>query len=282
MNALLLISVILGVSAQDITKKIYNKKSPAPGAYFFVVLSALAASIFFALTSGSLDFNADIIPYSAAFAIAYTAGVVGSVIAIASGPLSLTSLIVSFSLMLPTLYGLIFLGDPISIGLFPGLALLAASLVLINKRDKGTKINVKWVISVIFAFMGNGFCTIFQKMQQLKFNGSYKNEFMIIALVITAVAALIMTLVKERKIIKKQTFTGCALGIICGAANGAVNLFVMILSGLMPVSLMFPIISAGGIVATFIISQVIYKEKLSKLQLVGFILGTVSVVLLNI
>lgn len=49
----------------------------------------------------------------------------------------------------------------------------------------------------------------------------------------------------------------------------------------MPVSLMFPIISAGGIAATFVISQVFYKEKLSKLQLVGFILGTVSVVLLN-
>ena len=75
---------------------------------------------------------------------------------------------------------------------------------------------------------------------------------------------------------------GYTLGILCGAFNGMVNLFVMILSGLMPVSLMFPIISAGGIVATFIISQVFYKEKLSKLQLIGFVLGTISVVLLNI
>lgn len=282
MNALLLVSIILGVSMQDVTKKIYNKRSSAPGAYFFVTLSALAAALFFALTSGSLNFSAELIPYSAAFAIAYTAGVVGSVIAISSGPLSLTSLIVSFSLMLPTLYGLIFLHDPIGIGLFPGLILLAASLVLINKRDKDVKINAKWVISVIFAFAGNGFCTIFQKMQQVRFNGAYKNEFMIIALIITSVAALVMTLSKERKIIKKQSFLCYSLGIFCGIANGAVNLFVMILSGLMPVSLMFPIISAGGIVVTFIISTAIYKEKLSKLQLIGFILGTASVVLLNL
>jgi multidrug transporter EmrE-like cation transporter len=61
-----------------------------------------------------------------------------------------------------------------------------------------------------------------------------------------------------------------------------VNLLVMILSGLMPVSLMFPIISAGGIVAIFVISLVFYKEKLSRLQIIGYILGTVSVVLLNI
>ena len=282
MNALLLITIILGVSLQDVTKKIYNKSTTLPGTYFFVTLSAFAASIFFVVSSGKLDFNPEIIPYSILFAASYTAGVVGSVIAIAAGPLSLTSLIVSFSLMLPTLYGLIFLGDPISIGLFPGLALLAASLFLINKRDKDVKINLKWIISVLFAFLGNGFCTISQKMQQVAFDGAYKNEFMIIALAITVLVCIVMTLTKERHILKAQKWSGYSLGLLCGALNGIVNLFVMILSGLMPVSLMFPIISAGGIVVIFIVSQVFYKEKLSKAQLVGFILGTISVVLLNL
>ena len=282
MNAILLITIVLGITAQDITKKIYNKKSAHPSTYLFAMLSASAAAIFFLITSGKLEFNAEIIPYSIAFATAYTTGVVASVIAIASGPLSLTSLIVSFSLMLPTLYGLIFLDDPISIGLFPGIFLLIISLFLINKRDAEVKINVKWVISVILAFAGNGFCTVFQKMQQVRFDGGYKNEFMIIALAITAIICFAMALIKERHFIKKQSVGGCALALVCGAANGTVNLLVMILSGLMPVSLMFPIISAGGIVVTFIISTTIYKEKLSRLQLIGFILGTVSVVLLNI
>ena len=282
MNAILLIAIILGVSLQDVSKKIYSKRAVKAGTYFFVTLSAIAAAIFFTLSSGKLDFNPAIIPYSILFAISYTAGVVGSVVAIASGPLSLTSLIVSFSLMLPTLYGLIFLNDPIGVGLFPGLALLAASLFLINKREKGVKINTKWVISVIFAFLGNGFCTISQKMEQLAFDGGYKNEFMIIALIITAVICLVMTLTKERDILKVQKWDGYFLGIICGALNGVVNLLVMILSGLMPVSMMFPIISAGGIVAIFVISLVFYKEKLSRLQIIGYILGTVSVVLLNL
>lgn len=282
MNALLLISIILGITMQDVTKKIYNKKSTAPGVYFFVSLSAVAAAIFFVCSSGSLNFNFPIVPYSIAFSVAYTVSVVGSVIALSCGPLSLTSLIVSFSLMLPTLYGLIFLKDPISIGLFPGLVLLVVSLILINKREKGVRINVKWVISVIFAFLGNGFCTIFQKMQQVRFDGNFKNEFMIIALAVTTLATLSMSLLKERGDIKKQTLPCYLLGIACGVMNGASNLLVMILSGLMPVSLMFPIISAGGIVVTFIISTVIYKEKLSRLQLVGFFLGTASVVLLNI
>ena len=282
MNALLLVSIILGVTMQDVSKKIYNKRSPAPGVYIFTTLSALAAAIFFVLTSKDLNFDPGILPYSVAFAAAYTTGVVASVAAISSGPLSLTSLIVSFSLMLPTLYGLIFLNDPISIGLFPGLALLAASLFLINKKDASVEISTKWVISVSLAFLGNGFCTIFQKMQQLKFEGSFKNEFMIVALIITAVISLTMALIKEHGIIKKQTAGTAALGVLCGGFNGAVNLMVMILSARMQVSLMFPIISAGGIVVTYVISKVFYKEKLSRLQLVGFILGTVSVILLNI
>lgn len=282
MNALLLISIVLLVSAQDVTKKIYNKRAAVPGTYFFVMISSASAALFFALTSGRLEFNTGIIPYSIFFAVSYTACVVGSVTAIASGPLSLTSLIASFSLMLPTLYGLIFLDEPIKIGFFPGLALLCASLFLVNKRDEDVKINVKWVIGVIFTFLGNGFCTVSQKMQQRAFNGDYKNEFMIIALLITALVTGIMVLTKEGSIVKKQTIGGYAIGVCCGAANGAANLFVMILSGLMPVSLMFPIISAGGIIATFIVSTVFYKEKLSKLQLIGFVLGTASVILLNL
>lgn len=281
MNAILLISVILGISAQDITKKIYNKRESAPGVFIFATLSAVAAAVFFALTSPSLNFNVEFLPYSLAFAAAYTTVLVASVFAIASGPLSLTTLIVSLSLMLPTLYGLVFLNDPISIGIFPGLALLVASLFFINKCDKGVKINTKWVICVSLAFLGNGFCTIVQKMQQLRFEGDFKNEFMIIALVITAAISGLMAWLRERSVIKKQSTSGIMIAIVSGLANGAVNLFVMILSGNMPVSLMFPIISAGGIAATFVISQVFYKEKLSKLQLVGFILGTVSVVLLN-
>lgn len=282
MNALLLISVVLGVTMQNVTKKMYNEKSAAPAHYFFVTISTAAAVLFFVLTSGQLSFDAKFLPYSIGFAVSYIAAGVGSVLAIASGPLSLTSLIVSFSLMLPTLYGLVFLKDPISVGFFPGLALLLASLVLINKRDKNEKISLTWVISVIFAFLGNGFCSIVQKMQQLACDGNYKNEFMIIALLITAGASLVMMFIKEPRLIKKQSLGGSALAIICGAANGLVNLLVMVLAGRMAVSLMFPIISAGGIALTYVISKVFYKEKLTRLQSLGFLLGTVSVILLNL
>ena len=64
--------------------------------------------------------------------------------------------------------------------------------------------------------------------------------------------------------------------------NGLTNMLVMILSGLMAVSVMFPLISAGGIIVTFIISKFVYKENLTRMQFMGFLVGILSIVFLNI
>ena len=46
--------------------------------------------------------------------------------------------------------------------------------------------------------------------------------------------------------------------------------------------IMFPIISAGGIVMASILSLTIYKEKLSTLQKLGLMLGVLAIVVLNL
>ena len=82
-----------------------------------------------------------------------------------------------------------------------------------------------------------------------------------------------------------------SLMIICVAAsfvgNGMCTVvqkmqFVMIRSGRLAVSLMFLLISAGGLVITYLVSRFIYKEKLTKIQFIGFVLGLSAVVFLNI
>ena len=282
MNAILLISIILGVSAQNIIKKPYTQKSDGKGAFIFGTMSSFAAMLFFVISSGGFKWEAGIIPYALGFALSYGMATVFSVLATANGSLSLTALIISFSLMIPTFYGLIFLNDPISVGLVPGLALLATSLVLINKKSDSVKITRKWLVYVFLAFVGNGMCSTVQKMQQVAFDGAYKNEFMIIALASVVIGLLIVSLISEHTTIIKCVKVGWYLALPCGIMNGVVNLFVMLLSARMPVSLMFPLVSAGGIVITYFVSRFVYKEKLTKVQLIGFVLGVGSVILLNI
>lgn len=281
MSIFYLIMIIFGVTFQTVIKKPYTQKTSGKGPYFFSLLVSLSAMMFFVFTAKSFEFNIGVVIYAIAFAVAYIAATVFSLYAVASGSLSLTSLIISYSLILPTAYGLIFLNDPISIKFCVGIVLLVISLFLINQKNSDAPIKFKWVIYVILAFVGNGMCSVFQKMQQVEFSGAYKNEFMIIALLVVTLLLGIFVWAKERKDIKVYAKAGWHIAIACGIANGAVNLFVMILSNLMPVSVMFPMISAGGIIITYIVSRFYFKEKLTRLQFVGFLTGIASVIFLS-
>ncbi|MBE6623359.1 MAG: hypothetical protein E7621_04160 [Ruminococcaceae bacterium] len=284
MNAILLISIIIGISLQNIAKKPFTEKTGGNGAYFFTTLTGLFAMLFFICTSQGFEWNSAIIVYSVGFAVSYMLCTVASVIATSCGSLSLTALIISYSLMIPAFYGLIFKHDPVSIGFVPGIILLAISLFLINKKEPEKKFSIKWIISVILAFFGNGMCSVVQNMQQVAFDGAYKNEFMISALLMVTALSLIMFIIKERKNTRFYFRHGVLAAFICGIMNGMVNLFVMILSapGRMSLSVMFPLVSSGGIIATYLVSKFFYKEKFTKAQLCGFIIGVASVVFLNI
>lgn len=282
LNAFFLITIILGISGQNIIKKPYTQKTNGNGVYFYSTLLSLAALAFFVVTSSELSFSLSFVPYSVAFAVSYAIATLFAVLAIAHGSLSLTSLIISYSLMIPTFYGLLFLKDDMGKGFIVGLVSLIISLFLINKKDGDVGFSFLWIIYVILAFVGNGMCSVFQKMQQEAFEGAYKNEFMIVALAIVTLVMLVLTLIKERNELKSYAKAGWHLALICGAMNGLVNLFVMILSNRMKVSVMFPLISAGGLVVTYLVSRFFYKEKLTKIQFVGFIFGLMAVVFLNI
>jgi len=93
---------------------------------------------------------------------------------------------------------------------------------------------------------------------------------------------LFFVLFREKNIFIASVKEDFAWMVGCGLANGAVNLFVMILSGKMATSIMFPLISAGGIIATWIVSRLFYREKLTTYQNIGLILGVISVIFLNI
>ena len=105
---------------------------------------------------------------------------------------------------------------------------------------------------------------------------------MILAYLISVVVLLVMAATTEGKKFAKDIKAGWLFWLACGLGNGVVNYLVLILSGEMPASVMFPLISAGGILATFLVSLFLYKEKLSKYQNIGLILGIISVIFLNI
>ncbi len=277
---LLLAAVVICISVQNIFRKQYNVKTQTPSAFFFSLVSTVFALLFFVICSKfKLQFNMAIVPYAIGFAVSYGLALAGSLLAIKNGPLSITMLITSYSLVIPAFYGVFAYGDTLGLVGIIGLVLLLVSLLFINKKGDNSGMNIKWLICVIFAFGGNGFCSVFQKMQQYAFDGAYKNEFMIISLVFCALFMIIATVATKEKPDFKNSL---ALGAGCGVANGIVNMLVMVLVGSVPSIILYPSMAAGGIVIGFLVAVFVYKEQLTRLQIVGYIMGTISVVLLNL
>ncbi len=284
MNIILLLIIIICVAVQNVCNKEYDKRV-GNGAFTFASAGAFfAVTVFIATSGGSFSYPPELTVYSIAFAVAYSVSIITAYFAISTGPLSLTSLIISYSLIIPAFYGIIFLHEPTEPPLIIGIILLLISLVFINLEDKKEekKITLKWGILATLAFVGNGGCSVIQKIQQEKFGGLYKSEFMIVALAFTVVSLFATALFTERKQILPSLKKGFVWYSVRGLANGAVNFLVLVLALKMPASVMFPVISAGGIVVAALLSILFYKEKLSSKQMLGLLLGLGAIIFLNI
>ena len=283
LNALLLAMATASLSAQSVVRKAYINKTSDKGAFTFNALTSLFAALFFLFISGfDLHFTWEILPYALGFALAYGTTVLMSFYAIKIGSLSLTSLITSYSLIIPTFFGLIFLGEKAGALFYVGLGILFVSLFLMNSKHSDSKITLKWVIAVFLAFLGNGACSTVQTAQQKAFSGQYKSEMMITALLAVTVVMVVASVFAEKDEIKPAIQSGGLYAAGCGICNGICNLLVMLLAVRMDASIMFPVISAGGIVITGAVSMFLYKEKLSRGQYIALALGIASVVLMNI
>lgn len=289
MNVILLGFVMVAMLFQSVGQKQYNIKTGNRGTYIFNAVCTMSAAVFFiCMDKGGLQFELGLLPYVFGFAVAYGSAVLFSFLAIREGSMSFTCLATSYSLFIPTVYGLLFLKESASLYLYIGFALLAISIFFINAK-KGDSENannaftVKWLIYALLAFLGNGFASTTQTMQQLKFDGNYKSEFMILALIIVSGFFWALALMSEKSEMKPCFKKAGVFMVFTGLANAVVNQLVMTLvSRGMPASIMFPVISGGGIVFTTMISVLFYKEKLTRKQYIGLLCGAVSVVFMSL
>lgn len=199
--------------------------------------------------------------------------------ALALGPMALTSIIASFSLLVPFFFGIFFWKEPVTLFGGCGILLLLLSIVLINGK-KATGISLRWFLVALATLLANGACSVIQKYHQMQFPTLYRNEFMVAAL-LTVSLLLITTRPAKKSSRQQEPFSLCGLGILSGVFNGAANYIVLYLSATENASVLFPIVSVANIVAVWLVGLLFFKERLSLLQSAGLILGIFSVLLLK-
>ena len=285
MPILLIFLCTVTLTVQQVFKKQYSLRC-AGGNYFFSASVSFFALLFFLLIPGKISLGTDILPYSAGFAAVFALATVFSVMALTIGSLAITSLVLSYSLIIPTLYGILFLNEKITPLKCGGILLLLISLFLVRAQtkedNKASKPTVKWIIYVLIAFVANGMCSVVQNAQQRKFDGTQNSNFMILALIISTAVLFVLSLIFERNTILNALKKGTVLSAACGICNGATNYLVMVIIAAVASSVFFPVLSAGQLILTFIISVFAYREKFIHRQIAGLACGLVSLVILNI
>lgn len=285
MTYLFLGIAILAVTGQDIFKKKFNQKSTG-GSFLFTAMLSAFAMLFFAAINRDFDYNPILLIPSAAFALSFATANFFAVQAIRCGSLAKTCLISSFSLLIPSGYGILFLGEPVSLTRIGGLLLLICSLVLINheKGDVQKKTPAKWYLFAFLTFLGNGMCSTVQKAKQEIFGKEGDNLFMIAALAMVTVIMLALSLCskEERTQTKEILRHGLLWAMLCGIANGLTNYLVLLLNARLPASALFPLLSSGHLILAFLYAVLVARERLTRRQCIGFWTGVASIVLLNL
>ena len=288
MPYLYLIISVAGVASSSILGAFYNRanaqrKDAAP-LYSFI----LFATVFLFWTVMFLfdrTYDVSVIPYSIAFALGFVACTLGTIYALKTGPVVLTSLIIQLSLIGVSIWGFFFWDSPFTILIFLGLILIALSLwlCLYTKEQTENKITPKWIFWVSLVFLGNAACSIIQKTQQMNYNGNYGNFLMMVATFFSMIFCLILYLRSDRSESKTILKASAHYPILSGAMNAVTNLCVMLLatSTLSP-SLIYPVIAVGSLSLNTLFSAFIFKEKMSIRQWIGVAVGAVAVAILSI
>lgn len=211
-------------------------------------------------------------------------------LALQCGPVSLSVLIVNFNVLLTTGFSIVWFGEAVYLSHMIGILLLVSSMCLSIKKETGTKrFNVKWLILLVLALVGTASGTIItQVFTKTVSSGAEQNNFFVV--VVYSIASLLAfgwyfigTVGKKGK--------KCSYGfwnprvwlfvLLIGADLGIFQLLYIFGISCIDGAFLFPTFSGMQSVAMALVGIVLFKDKLSKRQIVGVILGISCVVMMN-
>lgn len=280
--------VALLLTLQKVAQKRYHTHCASGALLFSSLISFCAMAAFLTVTAvtGEWTWHPSFLLPALGFGLFHAMGTLFTILAIQSGSLARTTLVTSYSLLVPAAAGLFILREPVKGSMAAGGCLLVASLWLTHHRKAEAgqpAVTLKWALCAALGFTGSGLCSAVQKLAphfvSVPLN---QNLFMTVALSISAVALLTASLAVGETERGDTLRHGAPLALICGLCNAGVNLLVLYLNARISASIMFPAISAGQIVLVCLYAHFICRERYTLQQWAGFAAGVLSLIFLNL
>lgn len=295
MNALLLIfSVIMSLLSCGILRNEFCKKELAGNSDLYVfntvnsLLSAVTLTVVAAISGSLCVPSMYTLLMGVVFGMATALCAILSMIALESGPLSYTNVIVSCAMVIPALSGLVLYGEVVSAWQYVGIALMVISFACAVDSDNGSSgASFKWLLLCLGAFLCSGSVGVMQKLHQ---NSVYKDElgiFLVIAFLASALFSLAMTFYYKNIRGEAITVTRAPklkkfaiISFVSGVGFALVNQINMYLAGVMDAIIFYPIVNGASMILTTAAGIILWKEKLSRRQWFGLVMGGIAIFLL--
>ncbi len=301
MLLLLPVPILLAVSlcfslGNNVSRKLYNKTAPAgrQSLWFFNAFMSLICLVFITLysidptaeapLSKITDFSLASAGMGVVFGLLVLVQTYTHMWALEIGPLSYTSVILSLATLISAVSGLFF-GESIDILQYLGMGVMVLCILFSIDRSKkdDKKSSIKWLMIALTSCICDGLVGVMQKIHQ---NSEYKAQnvaFLISAFVFMAIASAVIWLAQRKKaedkfIPDKKHILWSGL---CGAFLAVPHVANLFLAGALPSAVFFPIFSTGTLILTLIAATVFFRDKLTKLQWAGIVLGMISSLLVS-
>lgn len=287
---LLFFSALVCTLSSTVMKIFSNRKPSRAFNAFAVSMFSLFSGIVLLIWGGFGQISAFSLLLGIAFGTLIFLNGFFSFLAFASGPWSYTFLIICLSMLMPTFSGAVFWQEHITLQQYIGTALVVLCFLLsVEKVKDEKKANLKWIIFTAIAYLTSGSVGIMQKIHQSSAHADELNGFLIVSFaagaVLSGICAIIFTRTEgfeDHNLTSKEMVSSFAMFIIIGTATATMHKLNLYLSGVMDAAVFFPVVNGGPLILTSLIAFTVFKEKLSKKQWVGLVIGAVAVLLLTV
>ena len=257
--------------------------------FCFTAIVSFFSMLFFVgknlITNGCiLSLSAELLPYALLGGLCYASASFLTYIALGCGSFTLSMLILSYGGLFSIGYGLFFLKEQISYYAIAGIVAILISLFLTRPaKQEGDekKITLKWLVCIGISFVGSGMLGVLMRVQQIRFEATLDNDFMIIVLLLSSLLLFIAGAARNKGELGAAIRAGGIWAALAGLSNGLTNGLSLVVTTMLPITLVSPIKAGSKIFLSFLVSLFLFRERFSKRQLVGVAIGTAALILLQ-
>lgn len=279
---LMVISIILSVMNACLLKA-FSKNKEEISPFFFntgvnIVWTVILCSVY--IINGA-EHSSVSIAFGAFYGILLFAFLYFKTQSMATGSVSLSTLIGSCAFVVATGFGVIYCNETINIFQIIGMIMLFAALFLcVNPKKSGEKISAKWLLYCFGFFLSGGFVGVLYKLFGKSSGKGEADAMMLTASILSMLLFLLSELIKNKNN-KIPHISKSALFFILfsGIASCLYIRMNLSLSNLIPSVIFFPVSNGGMVILSTIAGKIIFKEKLSGTQTAGIIIGCAAVVI---